>query len=427
MRALAWALGLSVAAASPELGAELASDSDALLAAWQKQGEVLRLQPRLYERGDLQPLVLPADWVDPTTPECTRVAVLTTPGNHFTLRFWAGSHGPSWFARQAPTLSVAGAADLVRCGVHKAILAHLALEMRSPRGVVEVVAGRANRPPDELRRILTQRNPGSAVATPVATPRARSAPLTERVQALIDEVHRQGAVSIRRAEVTASARGTASDVVALEAGCHRFDILGPDSDASQPTADIDAELSDLDGQTLSEDRGDNADATLRFCTGEPRRLRLRYGGAQPESVVTLLHTRWELPSAVPASWGPEARGRLSEALRRYDLDKLAGRPIYASLGVQGVTALPLEIEPGACYIGVLGVVQGHGQGLSLTVEAGATLSQNYAGSETTSTAVAFCSSDAERALAEVEARGGVLAWLFAVWQVARVPIGAVEQ
>jgi hypothetical protein len=428
VRAVALALAFCAIAASPRLGANLASDSDALLEAWRKQGDVVRLEPRFHERGELEPLVLPAAWVDPKQPGCTSVAVLATPGNHFTLRFWAGPRSPEWFGRQWPTPSVAGAAQIVRCGPRKAILAHLALQMRSPRGVVEVVVGKWKKPLPDLRRVLPRRNPGPAVVTPVSTPRARSAPLTERVEALKREVHRQGAVSTGRAELAASTEGTASDVVELEAGCHRFDILGQDaSDPSQATADIDAELLALDGAVLSEDRGDNADATLKLCTGEPSRLRLRYGGAVPESRVTVLHARWELPAAVPASWGPEARGRLSDALREYDLDQLTGRPVYASLGVQGVTQLPLEVEPGTCYVAAVGVVQGRAQGLSIAVQAGSQQAQNYANTDTGSTAVAFCSTDADRALVEIEGRGSVLAWVLAVWQAARVPIGAVNE
>jgi hypothetical protein len=154
---------------------------------------------------------------------------------------------------------------------------------------------------------------------------------------------------------------------------------------------------------------------------------LRFIGTVPVSPVVVLVSRWELPRGIPVEWGPGPRARVAEAVRRHHARDLGGPPVYSSLGVAGVTMLPIEVEPGACYLAAMATIRGDSLGMAMAGEIGNQRVQDNPGAGGSGTAVAFCAGDEEHAVFEIETRGVGLVWLLGLWQTTRVPIGEVAE
>ncbi len=427
-RHLAASLSVALLLLSGAVRAGLPEDTQKLQAEWKKHGEVIRLQPRLLERGDVRPLLLRPEWLDEESDDCLTVAVLSARSINFVLRFLPAKHGPSWLNREWPEPSIAGAAQLTRCGARKALFSRLAIEMRSPRGVVEFLAVRSESPLPSLLKTLAHRDPGPATPLPGSGPRPKPAPLADRVQALERRLGREGAVQVNRELVEARADGSGDTLLRLEEGCHRVDILGASGSEVSQVPDIDVELVTVpDADELTADRTESTDASVLLCVGGLTIARMNFVGALPSSPVMVMHARWDLPSGLPKHWGPAARGRLAAAIGRRHARAVSRTPIYVSLGVQGATLLPIEVVPGRCYLVAAATIRGEGFGFALAAQVGNVHLQNHAEHETGGTVLAFCSSAERRALIEVDARGRGLAWLLGVWQTGQIPIGGLAQ
>jgi hypothetical protein len=102
-------------------------------------------------------------------------------------------------------------------------------------------------------------------------------------------------------------------------------------------------------------------------------------------------------------------------------------PVVVAQGGSGTTSVPVPIEPGACYLAVVSLVQGVARTVGLRVRVGARQSADERGVDDSGAAAAFCAGERARALAEVEARGSpLLGWGLAlyrlqagVWEVPR--------
>jgi hypothetical protein len=423
-------LGLiALCLATPPAHADLGRDVDALVAAWKQSARVRRLRPQLFERGALRPLLLTREETDPTTETCTSVAVLGASSATLVMRFLPTDGPLRWPDGEHPEPSVAGAVQLVRCGIRKAMLERLALEMRSPRGVIEVVVAQAPRPLPPLLQTLLHRDPGPAAPLGLSGPRPVSAPLPARAAALEQRSRREGAREVAARSLAAGKDGAGDVALRLAPGCHRIDVLGIPAPEGWPRGvDIDADLVWMpDGRPAAQDRTDNADATLALCSGEPGLARLHFTGTVPSSPVVILTSRWDLPHGLPREWGAAPRARMAEAIRRRHQRDLPAAPVYSSLGVTGVTLLPIELEPGACYLVALAAIRGQLAGMAIAVQAGNQRSEDNPGPGASGTAVAFCAGREERASIEVEARGVGLAWLLGIWQTGRLPIGEAAE
>jgi hypothetical protein len=278
-------------------------------------------------------------------------------------------------------------------------------------------------------RTLVHRDPGPAAPLGLSGPRPVSSPLPSRAEALEQRARRQGARDVGARSLAAGRDGGGVLPLRLAAGCHRIDVLGIPAPEGWPRGvDLDAELVWVpDGRPAAQDRTDNADATLAFCTGEPRLARLQFSGTVPTSPVVVLSARWDLPRGLPGDWGPGPRARLAEAIGRHHRRDLPSAPVYSSLGVTGVTLLPIEVEPGACYLAALAAIRGEPAGMAIAVQAGNHRSEDNPGPGGTGTAVAFCAGREQRASIDVEARGVGLVWLLGVWQTTRLPIGEAAE
>jgi len=222
--------------------------------------------------------------------------------------------------------------------------------------------------------------------------------------------------------------GTGVELVPLGAGCHQFELLaGERTQSERRSADLDLEISSVDGsRLLATDKGESNDARALVCVGEPAPVVMRFAGAPPGSRVTLLRARWDLAEGLPERWPPEARAAMSAVLREQALGLAGAKLVDESLGVQGPTAMPVAVEPGACYLAVVIELRGTAQSLSLAARAGGREAQSRAPLDAPGTALSFCAGSTSHALVEVEARGLSLVWMSALWHTGRIRLGEAE-
>ncbi|HEU5073122.1 MAG TPA: hypothetical protein VFU02_03100 [Polyangiaceae bacterium] len=403
--------------------ADLGADVERVKLAWAASAKLVDLKPRLLERGSIRRLFLPKENIDPSSDDCTTVAVLGAPSTNFVLRFLpAEADGAA--SRDWPEPSIAGAAQVTRCGARKAMLSRVAVEMRSPRGVLEFVVARSSEPMPSLLRTLPHRDPGPPGRRREIGPQASLAPLPERIMRVQHRNAQNNGLDPYERKVASSRTGTGSKLFRLDAGCHRFDVLGEASADDEHPTDVDVIVKSVsDELVLVEDRSDNADASVEFCVGQQEIVKLTFQGAAPRTEVAVVLASWHLPSGLPEAWGTRARASMAEAVGKAQFPALTESPVFATLGVQGPTFLPVEVLPDACYLVVVGAIRGATHGIAIAVESGGSLGQNQSQPDQTSTSLAFCAEGSDRAVVEVEAHGSGLGWLLGVWQVGRLGLG----
>jgi hypothetical protein len=412
---------LGIAGWSLPAEADLGADVATLTRARAASGSVVRLKPRLLERGERLPLSVPPELLDPRDSSCATVTVLGVPESHFVIRF--SDLDPSAPSTAFPEASAAGAAELTRCGSAKPYLSAMVIEMRSPRGVLETLLSTAPAGVARLSEVLKARDPGSELALGDPGERPVLPPLSQRVQRLAARARRDGALGFQREDRQAGEDGAGAGPVSLMPGCHELTLLAEAAPIdANPPIDLDMELVDAEsGARLALDRGDDADATVSFCTGEPMTLELRFVGARASSSLTLVHAEWELPAGLPEAWGADARAKLARLARSAHFQPQR-EPIYQSLGVQGTTTLPLEVEPDACYTVLLAPLRGEARSLSLSALAQAPGERPRGSADPDGNSVAFCAHGATHASLEVDGEGPSLAWLLAIWETGRAPL-----
>jgi hypothetical protein len=249
-----------------------------------------------------------------------------------------------------------------------------------------------------------------------------------RIQNARARAEREAAAATDERKLLASRYGTTEKLLRLEQGCHRIDALGVASSEEDRPVDIDIMVNAVgDEEVLAEDRSENADASVQFCLGRSQIVKLELQGAAPRTKLTLLRATWPLPPGLPEYWGARARARMAQAVGHSIFPALVESPVFASLGVQGSTLLPVEVEPGACYLVAVAAIRGESRGIALAVRSGSATVQNQTAPDTEDTAVAFCAEGDEIASVEVEARGNGLGFLLAGWQTGRVAPGEPER
>lgn len=424
MRRFLLGLALGSAAWPKSAHADLGSDVRELTRARAPYSRVVRLKPRLLQRGDRLPLSVPAELLNPKDSSCTTVSVLGVAGAHFVLRFTEPDPGSPSSA--FPEASAAGASEVTRCGTGKAMLAGAYLEMRSPRGVIETLVASSSGPLPRLIEVLPARDPASELPLGDPGPRPGLAPLVDRLQRLAKRAQREGAKGFEQLTTEAGADGAGAESLTLARGCHQLSLLSEATAPGSLAVDVDAELVDgEDGTRLAVDRADDADAGLSLCLGMPTRVELRFIGAAPNAALRITLARWELPGGLPSAWGSEAHARLAKLAQSAHLE-LRDAPVYSSLGVQGPTQLPLEVEPSACYSALLVPLRGEVRNMSLSIRAHALGDALHGASDSDGTSVSFCARGARLATLDVDSQGSSLAWLLAVWQTGRSELGGAR-
>ena len=127
--------------------------------------------------------------------------------------------------------------------------------------------------------------------------------------------------------------------------------------------------------------------------------------------------RWSLPESIPERWGPKVRAAAFAALRRRNVPVPRIAPIHESFGVQGVTTVPLPVDPGRCYLAVSGVAQGAGRGMRLTAAVGARPALDEAGARPEGVAITFCPERGDVVPLTVELQSTGAWWLLGVWEL----------
>ena len=121
---------------------------------------------------------------------------------------------------------------------------------------------------------------------------------------------------------------------------------------------------------------------------------------------------------MPQLWGNDVRARMAHVLLTRHVHLLLHEPVLLGQGGSGTTPIPLSIEPGACYLALVSVVQGTTRSVGLRVHVGVRDAFDDRGVDENGAVVAFCAGDRSDALAVVEARGTpLLGWGMALYRV----------
>lgn len=412
-----------------------------MVKVWSAKGaQVTRLSPVFVEHGRLRPISLEA-WVKgpavtgKAAENCLTVAVVGPRTAEFGVDTDETGTGASALARllerkESPpgrggsreeaarrTKSAGGTLTISRCGLDRVELRTLVIELQSLRSALEVVVAASREPLGDVREVLPERSFGPVA--PRGDPGRPLEPgaLTERLARADRRARLDGAESVVRTGMKASILGTGELSLRLAEGCHRLELLAEVPQVIPRRAtDVDAEARESEtGRPLARDRADSADARLEFCLGEATAVDVQFLGAAGPVMVMASDARWPVPKMVPSHWGPRARGGLSMALRRRGAPSPREQAIFETLGVQGETSVPLEVEPGRCYLAAVSVLRGDVRGLRLSAGIGGRVLRDEAPDRGDGAAVTFCSEAERSALMRVEARGNSPWWVLVVW------------
>jgi hypothetical protein len=361
------------------------------------------LRPRLLERGEITPIVLPPWALDSKRGNCITLALLAPPATQFVL------HLHPWPGSPSVVPSSAGAVQLTRCGKERLALLQVRVEMRSPRALVYTWLSVGNVPPAELTTTLPARDTGPDGPSVSPGPAPEREKLALRLERFTSSALGSGAQASESLRV--ASRGQVA--LTLAPGCHRLLASG---EAPSPPATL--LLSESEGQDpLRWEPDDTGDARGEVCTLRTRRFRAALDAGDRDLEKTLAVAHYEPPRGLPERFGPELAERLLRALGGSRAPRRLGTLTYASLGAQGLTPLPQQLLPGTCYLAVLVTVHGSAQALSLGVRAGAENAEGNAAGNEPGTHVGFCTGKSGHAELEVEARGVGVAWLVTLFQM----------
>lgn len=408
---------LSALAVLPALPAraELPEAIGRVAQVWRTAGATVVVQPtRFLNEGQAETVVLDAL---PPGP-CTTIALLGARGLGFHVRVVdAATDG------DAPErlTSQAGALSFERCGGQPPL--RLLVTSDSGRGALETAIARSAGSLPLLRGVLPERIGGSWMPGPEPGALAPLPPPDHRADVAESRAKREGARVAERRTLYAGGDGSGSGEEVLEAGCHTLRLFPVDPRATHLTVrakvDLDAEMrSRADDRVLARDRTDAPDAELSVCVGDTTAADVLFAGSPPGAPVLESHLAWPLPAHLPSMWGGEVRARMARVLLARHVVSLPRAPYFLTQGGPGTTPVPLEVEPGGCYLAVVSVSQGTGRGIGLRVRVGVEESFDDRGVEGGAAATAFCAGSRSSAVALVEAHGApMVGWALAVYRV----------
>jgi len=314
----------------------LERDVTALLREWEPLGRARRKKPFFSVQGEQSPLLLERSLLDPETPGCVTVSVLGAPNQSFLLHL---SQATLSKARRAwPIPSLAGIAEITRCGARKPLLAGLAVRLHSRRGVLETTVLASEYPPPAAHELLSHRQAGATVSSPQLGSFPEQATLDQRLRHLERKAERDVASSTEKTEMTSGASGAAASIAQLPAGCHRMTLLARGKPAPPPVLRVE----DLaTGEGFHSSRGSGKGGSIFFCTARATRTRIVAVDAQPHSELLLYRASFDHSDAIPSHWGAHLRGALGTWSTRTPLFPTAPlRPGHKRNDAIGVRAPP---------------------------------------------------------------------------------------
>jgi hypothetical protein len=410
-------LALASLAVVPPARADLASDADDLAKRWAGAGlRTVRLSPVYLEHGRGRPVRLPEAAYDTGKPSCTTIAFLAGRSTDFVIRIdpitSLKHHASGGHAER----SVAGAVLISECGAAREAFARLSIELRVARSAIETVIAVGDSPAPPIGETLPERASGPAAPLADPGPRSQVEPLAVRARRAEERAKNSGATGLRTQSFTAEQDGSGRELVRLEEGCHRIELLAELS--GKPSVDLDAELRETQSERLiARDRSDAPDARLELCAGSSMGVDLVYAGAPGPVEVMFLDTIYPLPKGAPTIWGARARAALAAALWRRKMPSIEDPPIEQRLGVAGLTSIPIPIEPGSCYVAAVGTIRGDPRSVTLTAKVDTRIAFDSNAGLVDGSSVAFCSGGSDRARIETEIRGSAVAWVLDVWRL----------
>ena len=364
-------------------------------------------------------VAIPAD--DEGERRCTHVAVVGARGLSFRARLSDAPMDP--LLPPEPTArasSTAGVLELRRCDEKRPAVRHVVITAEAGRGAVEVVVGRSDGALASLGSILPERTGGALPPPPDAGSLPPLAPPDRRAEVAEARARRDGAVVAARSKSRSGDDGSGDEELELDEGCHRIEVFGRELARERPgrrfRLDVDAELRDGE-RLLARDRTEAPDARLEACVGSASAVSLVYAGAPPHSELIVTHGTWPLPARLPAIWGPAARSKMARVMFLRHVAVPADDPVLLAQGSTGTTPVPLSVEPGGCYVAVVGVVRGHARQLQLRALVGARESTDERGASEEAALTAFCVRAHESARVEVLARGTGVSWGLSLFRV----------
>lgn len=355
----------------------------------------------------------------PDLPEgrCTTVLFLGSRGLGFHVTLDDAHDDESAHAHA----SEAGALSIERCG--EAAPHRVLLTSDSGRGAIETLVARSEAPLPRLHTILPERMQGRAGLAPDPGALAPVPPPEKRADIAEVRAARDGASILRRSVWIAGLDGTGAGEDTLDPGCHMLTLFAVDPRSSRSSSrarlDLDAEVRNMaDDRILARDRTDAPDATLSVCVGETTRVGILFAGSPPAQPVLVAHVVWGLPEHLPTVWGAQARARMGHVLLARHVLRLPSDPILLAQGGAGSTSVAVPLEPGACYLAIVSLVQGLGRAIGLRARVGAHDAADDRGLDQDGATVTFCAGAVATAALQVEARGTpLLGWGLSVYRL----------
>jgi hypothetical protein len=352
---------------------------------------------------------------------CVRVAFIGARGMSFHVTPLVTSAGTA--DDDPPVASVAGVVELHGCGVVPDLVR---LRSDSGRGALEVVvaSGQSTLPPASA--VLLERTGGVLPAAPdpgalppLPSPGARAAVAEARLVA-------DGFRLLPQLTLDAGDDGKGGTDLTLGEGCHQLELFAPEPRPASPHTiprrsrlDLDGALRRPEGDVIVDDQSIAPDVRLESCFAVATRVRVTFEGAPHGGPVLVSHAVHVLPQHLPATWTPEVRARVAASLLGHHAASPRDDAVLLARGASGNTPVPLDVEPGACYVAVAAMDHkaGRGHGVALRATVGGRVTQDDQGARDTAAVVAFCAADATTARVEVDARSAASGWSLAVFRM----------
>ena len=350
---------------------------------------------------------------------CTYVALIAARGLSFRAKLSGAPNDPLLPPEPASrSTSTAGVVELRRCDPSRPVRS-VEVQSDAGRGAIEIVVAHGPAGLPTLATIIPERTGGSLPPTPEAGALAQVASQDIRLGQAEARAKRDGATLDARTTLRAGEDGTGEVDLDVNAGCHRFEVVGrerPDRNGRRYRLDLDAELRDGD-HVVARDRTEAPDAKLETCIGRASRLNIVYAGAMPSTDVVVAHGVWPLPARLPNLWGPQAKSRMARVMFVRHVAMPADEPIFLAQGSSGTTPMSVPVEVGGCYVAAVAATHGRPRQLQLRTTVGSRESVDERGAAEEAALNAFCVRAHENVRIEVLARPSGLAWGLAIWRV----------
>ena len=162
------------------------------------------------------------------------------------------------------------------------------------------------------------------------------------------------------------------------------------------------------------------DVKLLACVGATTTVNATFEGAPRQSDVIVTHAFVPISSRVPRAWGGGVRARFASILLEHRVVVSSDNAVLLVQGAAGPTPVPVDLEPGACYVAVGALEHGRarGHGLRYASSSASGLPTTSMAPRRTRAAVGFCARDAEHGRLEVDTRSSGAGWAVAVFRVA---------